>query len=235
MKSTHSKTLSVIAESETTRLQRELEAFTIKLEHEKRQSCFLDEQVLITQSEIQETAQHTEVLNPVLQKQVIALQHKLDMETVKLNEAKAVNQAQREKINLERKILSQSRVIVQELTERMCKQVRETEKQHSLVENCQLVDQRQRLEIHSLRSKSAHARRRHQSNVSQLHSYLKSDLQAKQQASKERDRQFELNTAKQSNAVHVLSLMKGLKRKWTEKLRDAKGQTDNYVRWVRQV
>ena len=217
--------------TETARLQKDLELMTLKLEQERRQSSFLDEQIEVYEFEIKDSVKAPSKLD----REVEALKKKLNLEHSKLNNFKSHNQYLRIKIDVSRKELQQGKKVIKDLTGQIQNYVKKSEKKHSSIERCQMVDQRQKDGILMLRSQSADARRKHSRYISNLNSYIKDELESKNIAIREMEKVFTDNVNKQSGAVHVSWYLKSTLKWWNAKLKEAKTSLDNYTRYVKQL
>jgi len=99
-------------ESETTRLQREVDTFTQKYEHEKRRLLILEEQIKQVNEELGQRDSSIKQMKPSFlaeKKTNIKLQTSsktVNNERVKLNQTKAKNQKLRQEVDVLRKELS---------------------------------------------------------------------------------------------------------------------------------
>lgn len=107
--STYSKGMSGIYVSETVRLQKETDAFTKKLEHEKRQLMVVEDQIKQALAEIEEKKAKIKAIKPSkeeLKKRNAAvnnIQKSIRNEELRLNETNASNQLLKREIDVHRK------------------------------------------------------------------------------------------------------------------------------------
>lgn len=101
-------------ESETSRLQKELEMFTQSFENEKRKLQILEDQIKQVEAEISEKKTNIQLIKPASlaeKKDNIKLQqdsNAIKNETLKLNDTKSKNQTLKREVNMLRKELCQS-------------------------------------------------------------------------------------------------------------------------------
>lgn len=101
-----------IRETEQMRLQREVDTFTVKLEHEKRQLLIIDEQIKQVKTELSEKENRINNIRPThlqSKQQKISLTTQkaaVNQERLKLNQTKAQNQKYRREIDCLRKELT---------------------------------------------------------------------------------------------------------------------------------
>lgn len=118
-------------ESETVRLQKEVDTFTQKLEHEKRRLLILEEQIKQVNEELEDRDRSVKSLKPsylMEKKSNIKLQSNaknVNAEKLKLNQTKAKNSKLRGEIDMLRKELSSSSNEV----ERLKKGIKKTKKE----------------------------------------------------------------------------------------------------------
>ena len=107
--STYSKGMSGIYVSETVRLQKETDAFTKKLEHEKRQLMVVEDQIKQAMAEIEEKMNKIKAIKPTreeLRKRNAAInniQKAIRNEELRLNETNSKNQDMKQEIDIHRK------------------------------------------------------------------------------------------------------------------------------------
>ena len=102
-------------EPESIRLQREVDEFTQRLEHEKSHLLIIEEQIKQVASELEERNQNVKRLKPdQLQEKMTKIkisssQKSVNNERIRLNMTKAKNQEYQRQINMLRKELTSSR------------------------------------------------------------------------------------------------------------------------------
>ena len=102
-------------ESESIRLQREVDEFTQRLEHEKSHLLIIEEQIKQVNSELEERNSNVKALQPtqlqdkMTKIQINSTQQKVNNERLRLNMTKAKNVELRRQIDLLRKELTSSK------------------------------------------------------------------------------------------------------------------------------
>lgn len=120
-------------ESETMRLQREVDTFTQKLEHEKRRLLIIEEQIKQVTSELEEKDKNVKNLKPSFLNEkktnitMISNNKNVNNERIKLNQTKAKNAKLRNEIDSLRKEFSSSLNEVGSLKKNIGKTKREAE------------------------------------------------------------------------------------------------------------
>jgi chromosome segregation ATPase len=123
-------------ESETLRLQREVDTFTQKYEHEKRRLLILEEQIKQVTAELDERDKSLKSMKPtqlVEKKTNIKMttnQKNVNNERVKLNQTKARNQKMRHEIDVLRKELTSAIGEVDRIRKGIKKAKKEAESQN---------------------------------------------------------------------------------------------------------
>ena len=224
-------------EPESSRLQRDMEHIIQKLEQEKRQTNFLEEQIKISENEIKEqkerAGQSFATPESKLRYQVTNLTKQLELQVAHLNQARAENKATRERIDTYRKEKLSSQRKVSSLQEEVDHYKRLAEERNSELCDDLTYDQKRREKIHTLRSKSAHQKSRMSAKVNMLNSKLKEEKQSRSKAFKDFQESFIEALAQPTGTIEITRLLKNLLSYWRKKLGEKKSDLDSYLKNVK--
>ena len=231
---------SLIYEPETVRLQRDIEKITQKLEHEKRESNYLDERIEMMNHEISLIKQKEKPpkINPRfnnLSASLQILEKKLEFEVIQLNEAKANNRKIRSVIDefrLERLSYKRSLFCLQEDLHNYSNQAEAKNIEYRRGEE---LDQKQKSKISMLRCKSASEQTRYGEKVSQLTSVLQDEKQKRSKIFKIMEQEVLLNLNRPIEGIEVSRMLKKILEKWSNNTKEKKKQLDAYTKHIKVV
>ena len=199
---------SLIHESESIRLQRDIERITQKLEYEKRESNYLDERIemmnheisLITQKE-KPSKSSSKSLN--LQNSLHILEKKLEFEIIQLNEAKANNKQIRSTIDeyrLER--ISYKRTL-NCLKQDLNNYSQQAEAKNLEYRQGEELDHQQKSKINILRCKSANEQSKYGDRISQLTGVLQEEKQQRSKIFKNMEKEVFSNMNRPIEGIEI--------------------------------
>ena len=231
---------SLIHESESIRLQRDIERITQKLEYEKRESNYLDERIemmnheisLITQKE-KPSKSSSKSLN--LQNSLHILEKKLEFEIIQLNEAKANNKQIRSTIDeyrLER--ISYKRTL-NCLKQDLNNYSQQAEAKNLEYRQGEELDHQQKSKINILRCKSANEQSKYGDRISQLTGVLQEEKQQRSKIFKNMEKEVFSNMNRPIEGIEISKILKRVLEKWSFNTREKKKQLDNYTKHIKIV
>lgn len=166
-------------ESETMRLQREVDTFTQKYEHEKRRLLILEEQIKQVNVELEERDRSINSMKPsflIQKKDNIKIQtsvKNVNNERVKLNQTKAKNQKMRQQIDVLRKELTSAINEVQRVKKNIKKAKKEAELQNKDYIIGKKFSEEANNQIIALRAKHEEEKERFEIEIQKLQERLK--------------------------------------------------------------
>ncbi|OMJ78548.1 hypothetical protein SteCoe_21610 [Stentor coeruleus] len=221
---TFSKCTINLREPESIRLQKDLESITKSLEHEKRESMYLDEQFKVLQFEMNSLAKPFPTSFTSLRSTISVLEKKLELEINTLNQTKYKNRQLRQQINeyrLDKSAHKQSLNAVIENLEKTSKAANE-QYDELLRKNDENISQKEKIGM--LRTKSANQRFKYDEKISTLSSVLKN--------SKFDTKFLYEETQYSTQSTEVLSVLKRLIKFSNRLTINKKHEIDQYIKHV---
>lgn len=231
---------SVIHEPESTRLQKDIERISQRLEYEKRESNYLDERISMMTHELSQASLNIKSKtvpssHQSLKSNLLILEKKLEFEMIQLNEAKANNKKIRSTIDdyrLER--LSYKRTL------NSLKDDLVNFSQQARVKNLEYrrggeLDQEQRVRISALRCKSASEQNHFGAELGELYSVLNEEKQERSKVFKMMEQEVKLNINRPIEGVEVSRILKQILSRWSIKTKDKKRALDSYMKHIKVV
>lgn len=166
-------------ESETMRLQREVDTFTQKYEHEKRRLLILEEQIKQVNSELEERDKSIKSLKPsqLIEKKtnikMTTNQKNVNNERVKLNQTKAKNAKMRQEIDVLRKELTSAINELDKIRKNIKKAKKQAEEQNKDYIVGKKVTEEASNQIIALRAKHEEEKERFEIEIQKLQERLK--------------------------------------------------------------
>jgi hypothetical protein len=213
-----------LKESHTSTLQRDVEALTLSLEHEKREAAYLDEQIKLIQFELSMVPTASKASSSSMKASIAVLEKKLELENKKLDHSKLQNAQLREQINenrMERSAQKQSLVIIQNNLEQTTKAA-EMKNEELARKNEEEEDQIMKIGV--LRSKSASQRSKYDERISTLASFLKN--------SRQRSTFLYEEKSYFSQGIEILTVLKNVLRKAEGITLEKKKSIDSYIKHI---
>lgn len=230
-------------ESETLRLQREVDVFTQKLEHEKRRLLILEEQIKQVDSELEERDKSMQSLKPSFLEErkttqkVVSGNKNVNNEQVKLNQTKAKNQKLRKDIDVLRKELTSANSEVERIHKKTKKAKKEAELQNKDYVLGKKVSEEANNQIIALRAKHEEEKERFEIEIQKLQERLKEKDEVIEFDDKNFDQSYsqakdKTKTSDFSNPVAILKLRLN---KIIATNKEKKKLMDQYIRNVRVI
>ena len=233
---------SVIHEPESQRLQRDIELITSRLEHEKRESNYLDERIEMMLHELSLLSQKSKPSKkPVssrtktLRSTLAILEKSLEIEIVQLNETVAKKTKIRATIDehrLEKLSYKRSLNCLQEDLKGFSSQAEQKNLEYRQGE---VSDQEKRKLISVLRCKSASNQSKYGERISQLNSCLQEDKEQRSKIFKLMELDVKHNINKPIEGIEVSKILKVVLEKWANKTKEKKKGLDNYLKYIKVV
>ncbi len=232
-----------IYESETLRLQREVDVFTQKLEHEKRRLLIIEEQIKQVDSELSERDKSMQSMKPSFQEErktsqkLVSGGKHLNNEQVKLNQTKAKNMKHRKDIDVLRKELTSANQEVERITKKTKKARKEAELQNKDYVLGKKVSEEANNQIIALRAKHEEEKERFEIEIQKLQERLKEKDEVIEFDDKNFDQSYSQAKDKTkitdfSNPVAILKLRLS---KIIATNKEKKKLMDQYIRNVRVI
>lgn len=166
-------------ESETMRLQREVDTFTQKLEHEKRRLLIIEEQIKQVNNELEEKDKSVKSMKPSFLNEkknnitMVSNSKNVNNERIKLNQTKSKNIKLRQEIDGLRKELQSSQNQVGNLKKNIGKTRRDAENQNKDYIVGKKVAEEAHNQIIALRAKHEEEKERFENEIKKLQDRLK--------------------------------------------------------------
>ena len=225
-----------IHEPESTRLGRDIDKLVEFMEHEKRESDYLDQQISILQEELSliKAAKKTIFPSAAAEDQqrnkCSLLEKRIELEVIHLNETKAHSQALRNEVNNYRKDKSHYKRTLQNVKEDITKFLKATEDQKKEFTHGLELENRYKKQIQNLRSKSMLDRSQYSEKVSDYSVFIKEKIEIRKQIHKQIEEGILGQIKRQTDSVEITKLQKTLLDKWVDKIKDKKKALDAYMK-----
>jgi len=231
---------SVIHEPETTRLQKDIERISQRLEHEKRESNYLDERISMMTHELSLASLNVKSKtvpssHQSLKSSLLMLEKKLEFEMIQLNEAKAHNKKIRSTIDdyrLEK--LSYKRTL-SSLKDDLVNYSLQARVKNLEYRRGGELDQEQRVKISTLRCKSASEQDDFGAELGELYSVLNEEKQERSKVFKIMEQEVKLNINRPIEGIEVSRILKQILSRWSIKTKDKKRALDSYLKYIKVV
>ena len=161
-------------EPESIRLQREVDEFTQRLEHEKSHLLIIEEQIKQVQSELEERSQNVKALRPSqfqekqTQIKITSTNKMVNNERIRLNMTKAKNQQLRFQIDMLRKELTSSKNECSRYDKSIKKSRREAELQNKDYQAVSKIAEETNNQIIALQAKTEDEREKFDNEIQKL-------------------------------------------------------------------
>jgi len=230
-------------ESEQMRLQKEVDNFTQKLEHEKRRLLIIEEQIKQVTEELQERDRSVKQLVPTQlneKKSNIKMNSTskgVKVEQIKLNETKAKNQRLRDQINQLRKEMSSSLNEIATLKKNIKRNKGEAEKQNHEYIMSKKVAEEANNQIIALRAKHEEEKERFENEIKKLTDRLKVKDEMIEFDDKNFDQSYQQakDKNKASDFANPVAILKLRLNKMIATNKEKKKLMDQYIRNVRVI
>ncbi|OMJ76622.1 hypothetical protein SteCoe_23965 [Stentor coeruleus] len=221
---TDSKCSSYLKDSQSARLQRNLETLTVNLEHEKRESMYLDEQIELLQYEMESLPKTSTSSFASIRSTISVMKKKLELETNTLNQTKHKNRQLRQQINEYRLDKSAHKQSLNAIIDNFDRTSKATNDQYEEITTKKHEDHEHQEKIGILRTKSANQRIKYNEKISTLSSILKSN--------KYDTRSYYEDTQYSAQCIEVISVLKQLVKTSHHSTIDKKRQIDHYIKYI---
>jgi DNA repair exonuclease SbcCD ATPase subunit len=229
-------TTSNLREPESMRLGRDTEKLVETMEHEKRESVYLDQQIALLQEELKSLKASKKLIFPAannedqMKNRCLVLEKRIELEVIHLNETKSQSQNLRNQVNNFRKDKKHYKRTLQNLREDI-RGVRQTTEDKKLEYNNSLeLQNKYKKQIQSLRSKSMVDKNKYSEKVSDFSLFIQEKIDIRKQIHKQIEDGILGQIKKQSDSVEMSKIQRNLKERWTLKVREKKKALDNYMR-----
>ena len=232
---------SIIHEPEPIRLQRDIERISQRLEHEKRESNYLDERISMMNHEITllkyKESHHNKTkskANP-LKSTLEMVEKQLELETIQLNEAIASNKKIRSSIDSYRlEKLSYKRSLIC-LKEDLLVYSKQAEQKNFEYRKGEENEQEEKKKISILRCKSASEHSRYGEKIGHLNSCLLEEKHQRTKIFKIMESEVRHNINKPIEGIEVSRILKVVLERWGSKTKDKKRSLDGYLKYIKSV
>lgn len=221
---TISKCSSYLRDSQSARLQKNLEVLTVNLEHEKRESMYLDEQIKLLQYEMESLPKTSTSSFTAIRSAISVMEKKLELEANTLNQTKYKNRQLRQQINEYRLDKSAHKQSLNAILGNFDKTSKATNTQYEEFAIKEHEDNEHQEKIGILRVKSANQRIKYNEKISNLSGMLKSN--------KYDTRSYYEDTQYSAQCIEVISVLKQLVKTSHRSTIDKKRQIDHYIKYI---
>lgn len=227
---------SILHEPESMRLGRDTEHLVESMEHEKRESVYLDQQISLLQEELNQTKASKKLIFPSKsgedhqKNRCLVLEKRIELEIIHLNETKSQNIALRNQVNNYRKDKKHYKRTLQHLREdisSLSKNTEETKQEFSQKLN---VQNKYKKHAQNLRSKSLLEKSTYTEKVTDYSMLIQEKIDIRKQIHKQIEDGILGQIKKQSDSVEISKLQKQLSSRWESKVKEKKKALDNYMK-----
>lgn len=235
------KTSMSIREPESHTLYRHIEEMTEKLEKEKRESIYLEQQLemlkeeLITASAFNKSKFIPGASEVQLKNKLHVLEKKLDLEITSLNEMRSHNRLIRSEVNTFRRDKRHYKRTLQSLNESLMNTSLKHEEIEKVMTQKVNVQMGNKKLIETLRSKSQDSRANFTQRMSQFSSFISEEKEKELMIHKRIERGILGQLNKPGDNIEIARLIRLLVNKWKEKLKDKQRILETYSKFVKKI
>ena len=206
----------LIREPESMRLGRDTEKLVEYMEHEKRESVYLDQQIALLQEELKQLKATKKTIYPSSaseeqqRNKCIVLEKKIGLEVTHLNETKAQSQALRNEVNGYRKDKSHYKRTLQNLKEDIFSFSKATDEKKQEYQHGIELENRYKKQIQNLRSKSMLERSQYSEKISDYSVFIKEKIETRKQIHKQIEDGILGQIKRHTDTVEISKLQKKL-------------------------
>lgn len=233
------KVNSAILESESVRLQREIDTFITQLEKERRQGISLDEQIkalkyqLSTKHKQTQSKVETSAIERKLLHKISKLERKLELTVFSTNEMQAKNKLVRRKIDDFRREKYHYHAIIGGLSNEIGDFSKKSQQISLHAQKTASEDERHISMIHNIRSKSASNKLHYSTRFTELQSQILEDKQNKQVTIKRLEDGMKMLSKTNVDPIEHFKILKSLDTRWSAKVKSEKRNIDIYTKKLR--
>lgn len=232
---------SRLLESESDRLQREVDNFTHKLEQQRRRNASLDEQVSHMSKEVRSKKDELQAKLPSVKEErrlevkIRTLEGNLQQEMVKLNDMQSKNKELREKINVLRREKQAYLEMFENMEQELIEKAREAEKCNKEHLESSKAEEKYKLKMLKLKAKAEEDIAQLQSQFSQMQSVIEEDRKKQNAAVKEIANTLTSPDGRGTgeDAVDPHTVLEALYNKWSSACKERKRVVDQYHKNIR--
>ncbi len=230
-------------ETEQMRLQKEVDTFTQKLEHEKRRLLIIEEQIKQVNEELAERDRSVKQLKPsqLVEKKsnikMTSTSKNVNNERVKLNQTKARNQKLRSEVDVLRKEMTSATIELDSLKKGIKKNKREAENQNKEYILGKKVAEEANNQIIALRAKHEEEKERFENEIKKLTDRLKVKDEMIEFDDKNFDQSYQQakDKSKASDFSNPVAILKLRLNKIIATNKEKKKLMDQYIRNVKVI
>ena len=227
---------SILHEPESMRLGRDTEHLVECMEHEKRESVYLDQQISLLQDDLNQLKASKKLIFPSKtgedhqKNRCLVLEKRIELEITHLNETKSQNTALKNQVNNYRKDKTHYKRTLQHLREDITTLSKNTEE--SKQEFSQKLNTQNKYKKHAqnLRSKSLLEKSTYTEKVTDYSMLIQEKIDIRKQIHKQIEDGILGQIKKQSDSVEISKLQKQLSSRWDSKVKEKKKALDNYMK-----
>ncbi|CAG9334055.1 unnamed protein product [Blepharisma stoltei] len=232
---------SRLLESESDRLQREVDNFTHKLEQQRRRNASLDEQVGHMSKEVRAKKDELQAKLPSVKEErrlevkIRTLESNLQQEMVKLNDMQSKNKELREKINVLRREKQAYLEMFDNMEQELIDKAREAEKCNKEHLESSKAEEKYKLKMLKLKAKAEDEIAQLQSQFTAMQSVIEEDRKKQNAAVKEIANTLTSPDGKgnSEDAVDPHTVLEALYNKWSSACKERKRVVDQYHKNIR--
>lgn len=227
---------SILREPESMRLGRDAERLVETMEHEKRESVYLDQQISLLQEELSQIKAAKKLIFPAttnedqMKNRCLVLEKRIELEVIHLNETKSQSQALRSQVNNYRKDKKHYKRTLQNLKDDINSIKSNTEEKINEFNTSIEIQNKYKKQKQNLRSKSMMEQNKYSEKVSDFSSFIQEKIDIRKQIHKQIEDGILGQIKKQTDSVEISKIQKGLLSKWSMNVKEKKKTLDNYMR-----
>ena len=232
---------SRLLESESDRLQREVDNFTHKLEQQRRRNASLDEQVKSMSTEVKTKKEELQAKLPSVKEEkklelkIKTLENNLQKEMVKLNDIQAKNKDLREAINVLRREKKAYLEMFQSMEKELAEKAKEAEKCNREHVEGSKIEEKYKTKMLKLKAKAEEEIAALQNQFSVMQSVIEEDRKKQNAAVKEIANTLisPCGQTGHEDAVDPHKVLEALYKKWVQACKERKAIVDQYHKNIR--
>lgn len=227
---------STLHEPESMRLGRDTESLVERMEHEKRESIYLDQQISLLIEDLNQSKLSKKSIFPAIngedqqKNRCSVLEKRIELEIIHLNEIKSQNIALRNQVNNYRKEKKHFKRTLQNLREDISSLSKNTEETRQDYMQKISTQNKYKKYAQNLRSKSLLDKSTYSEKVTDFSMLIQEKIDIRKQIHKQIENGILGQIKKVSDSVEISKIQKQLASRWESKVKEKKKTLDNYMR-----
>lgn len=227
---------SVLHEPESMRLGKVTENLVECMEHEKRESIYLDQQISLLKEDLNQSKASKKMIFPATsgedqqKNRCSVLEKRIELEIIHLNEIKSQNTVLRNQVNNYRKEKKHFKRTLQSLREDISSLSKNTEETRQDYIQKISTQNKYKKYAQNLRSKSLLDKSTYGEKVTDFSMLIQEKIDIRKQIHKQIENGILGQIKKQSDSVEISKIQKQLTSRWESKVKEKKKALDSYMR-----